>query len=255
MRSRRTTALVVLAALVLVAAAPESQAKSGTQITACGQVVTTDAVLTTDLVCSGPGVIVGAPGITIDLKGFTLQEEVAHPPSWSGVWTTNRYNDLTVKNGVLRNFAIGVAAMGDHVRISDVIAAGNTQGIVVSGSSASISSVNAVGNRLWGIRVHGDAARIASSTAVANDIGIGIEGDSASIGRSTVLGNGTFGIAVDGSGASLTRNRADGNGFAGGLSDLLGLGIEVTGFTAAPQGMNTAHANDNPEECDPFYLC
>jgi hypothetical protein len=53
----------------------------------------------------------------------------------------------------------------------------------------------------------------------------------------------------------VTTDAADGNGFAGGLSDLLGLGIEVTGFTAAPQGMNTVHANDNSEECDPFYLC
>jgi hypothetical protein len=252
---RRSATLVVLAALLLIVAASEGEAKSGTSITACGQVVTTDAVLTMDLLCSGPGVIVGAPGITIDLKGFTLREEVAHPPSWSGVWATNRYDDLTVKNGVVRNFAIGVAAMGDHVRISDVIAAGNTQGIVVSGSSASITSVNAVGNRSWGIRVRGDAARITSSTAAGNDIGIGIEGDSASIGRSTVLGNGTFGIAVDGNDASLTRNRADGNGFAGGLSDLLGLGIEVTDFTTAPQGTNTARGNDNSEECDPFYLC
>ena len=64
--------LIAVGAFVLVAAAPEAQA-AGTPITQCGQTVTTNAVLTQNLVCAGDGVIVGASGITIDLKGFRLR--------------------------------------------------------------------------------------------------------------------------------------------------------------------------------------
>ena len=54
--------------------APASKsAKAGvTPITNCGQVVTTNALLTQDLTCAGPGVIVGASGVTIALNGHVL---------------------------------------------------------------------------------------------------------------------------------------------------------------------------------------
>jgi hypothetical protein len=50
-------------------------------------------------------------------------------------------------------------------------------------------------------------------------------------------------------------NRADGNGFVGGVSDGLGLGIRVQNFTTAPVGTNLARGNDDPAECDPGSLC
>ena len=55
--------------MLIVVVAPEATGKGGTLITTCGQTVTTSAVLTQDLVCTVSGVIVGASGITIDLKG------------------------------------------------------------------------------------------------------------------------------------------------------------------------------------------
>jgi len=252
---RRTATLIALA-LVLVAAVPEGQAKSGTPITACGQVVTTDAFLTGGLVCMGNGVVVGAAGITIDLKGFTIRGN--RFPASHGVDDAGGFDDVAVKNGVLRNFGFGVYASGaDSFVVANVLVSGNLNGgIWIVGGSPSIASVTAYGNAVDGITAFGGGLAIKSSTASGNaNVGIDVVGAAASVKSSTASGNGSFGIAVGGNDASLKGNRADGNGFAGGASDLLGLGIEVTDFTTAPHGTNSARGNDNPEECDPFYLC
>src|SRR5262245_21696136 len=135
--SLRTFSLCALAALVLVAAASEGQAKSGTPITACGQVVTTNAVLTTNLLCTGSGVVVGASGITIDLKGFTLRGS----GPYYGIDDPG-YDRVTVKNGVLRNFDVGVYAYdgADEVRVSDLLASGNFSGVYILGNEAWVKS-------------------------------------------------------------------------------------------------------------------
>ena len=72
MRLRASLAAVAVLVLVVVVA-PEATGGGGTSITSCGQTVTTSAVLTQNLNCTGSGVIVGASGITIDLRGFTIQ--------------------------------------------------------------------------------------------------------------------------------------------------------------------------------------
>jgi hypothetical protein len=66
-----TFAAAVLAAVAFAAAGP-SDASSSLPITSCGQTVTTNAVLTQDLTCAGVGIVVGASGITIDLKDHVL---------------------------------------------------------------------------------------------------------------------------------------------------------------------------------------
>ena len=72
--------LIAVGVAVLVAVAPEAQGKGGTPITACLQTVTTNAVLTHDLYCPGSsGILVGASGITIDLKGFVISGTASAP--------------------------------------------------------------------------------------------------------------------------------------------------------------------------------
>lgn len=72
--------LIAVGVAVLVAVAPEAQGKGGTPITACLQTVTTNAVLTHDLYCPGSsGILVGASGITIDLKGFVIRGTASAP--------------------------------------------------------------------------------------------------------------------------------------------------------------------------------
>src|SRR2546423_10760933 len=38
----------------------------------CGSTITTNTTLTTDLVCAGDGLIIGADGITLNLRGHTI---------------------------------------------------------------------------------------------------------------------------------------------------------------------------------------
>lgn len=226
-----------LAALVLVAAASEGQAKGGAPITACGQVVTTSAFLTRSLDCAGsPGVVVGASGITIDLKGFTLRGDGSFH---FGIDDDGGFDRVTIKSGVLRNFQRGLdAANGaDRLALSSVVVSGNNGlGLYLSGDSASVKSSTFSGNAGFGVYVAGASATIVSSTA---------------------SGNGSEGIRVFGDGAAVSANRAEANEFS---EDCLGRrrarhrrGERFVHRTSGRHERRTR--DDDPAECDPFYLC
>jgi large repetitive protein len=275
---RQRIVLAVLAAIVLVAVAPEANGGGGTPISSCGEVVTTNAFLTQSIYCPGSsGIVVGAAGITIDLKGFTLRGDRSSN-TW-GVDNSSGFDGVTIKNGVLRDFTAGVIAFGaDRLTLSNMVASGNAStGISVGGASISIRSASAVGNPQVGIEVEGTSAKIQSSTASGNQIGIYILGDSATIRSSAAEGNAGSGILVEGAsakiqssvasgndldgifvlgeGASLIRNRTDGNGYQLDTSDFQRDGIQVVWATSPPVGTNIAHGNDDPFECIPAFLC
>ena len=278
MRLRSSLAAVVALVLVVVVA-PEATGKGGTPITACGQVVTTNALLTQDLVCTGDGIVVGASGITIDLMGFTIRGD--RDVGDYGIDDSAGYDNITIRNGLIRNFYLGVDADGaaDSVSVSSLVANGNsvygilivgdsakvqsstasgnaTAGISVSGDFAQVKSLTASGNGSYGMIVGGDFARIKSSTAAGSStIGFEVIGDSAQVTSSIATGNGVDGIYVNGDAPSIKGNRADGNGFANGASDLAGLGIHALNYTTAPVGKNIARGNDDPTECQPALLC
>ena len=272
MKLRASLAAVVALVLVVVVA-PEATGKGGTPIS-CGMTAMTNAVLLQDLTCAGDGIVVGAAGITIDLNGHTIRGD---DDADSGVDASGGFANVTVKNGVLRNFGRAVDAIGDHFSVSTVVATGNGVGLWVVGNSASVSSSNASGNSGLGLNLGGDGAsaksviasgnlnvgvqaggnglKLTSVTASGNgDFGIHAGGDSVSITKSTVIGNGQAGITILGEAAKLTGNRIEGNGFAS--HDGNGPGIDVDSAAIPPTGgKNTAHGNDDPLECNPTYLC
>src|SRR5262249_4145057 len=106
--------LAPMAAFVLVVVAPEANGGGVTPITTCGQVVTTNAVLTQDLICTGDGVVVGASGITIDLKGFTVRGD--RGSGEYGINGSAGQDDVTIKNGVVRNYDYGILEERLHRR-------------------------------------------------------------------------------------------------------------------------------------------
>src|SRR4029079_10388180 len=98
--------LAVAVALTLVSVAPQANGAGGTPITSCGQTVTTNAFLSGSLYCPGSaGIVVGAAGITIDLKGFRLLGTGV----FNGV-AVNGFDDVTIKNGVISSFSFGIRA-------------------------------------------------------------------------------------------------------------------------------------------------
>ena len=275
----RSSLAAVVALVLVVVVAPEATGGGGTPITSCGQVVAASAVLTQDLVCTGDGIVVGASGITIDLKGFTIRGD--RDLGDYGIDDSAGYDNITIKNGLIRNFYLGVDADGaaDSVSVSSLVANGNSvygilivgdsakvqsstasgnasAGISVSGDFAQVKSLTASGNGSYGMIVGGDFARIKSSTAAGSStIGFEVIGDSAQVTSSIATGNGVDGIYVNGDAPSIKGNRADGNGFANGASDLAGLGIHALNYTTAPVGKNIARGNDDPTECQPALLC
>ena len=256
----RRQALWVMAmgccAAILVSVAPDAQGGSATPITSCGQVVTTNAFLTGDLYCPGSdGVVVGASGITIDLKGHWLRGNSGS--ATNGVESVG-FQKVTVKNGKVRNFDVGVyLSAADGSSVSNIFSTGNPgQGIYLTGDSLSVKSSTTWGNGGSGVQVFGDGATIKSVSASANSIGIYINvGDSARIQSSTASGNLAYGIFVAGDAPVIKGNRAEANGFINGTSDFFGHGIRVQNYTTPPVGKNMSLGNDNLAECDPAYLC
>jgi large repetitive protein len=213
---RLWTLLAAMAALVVFAIAPEANAGGGVAITSCAQLVTTNAFLTQDLYCPGTGgVIVGASGIAIDLKGFTLRGD-----GFSGYGIDDRsgYDQLAVKNGVVRSFHKGVSALSgaDKVSVSGVVASGNDEeGIRIEGASATVNSSTASGNGDSGIFLNGAPVSVNSSTAAGNgQDGLRIFSAAASVKSSKVSGNRGDGISVGGI-AAIAATDVSGNGHTG----------------------------------------
>lgn len=77
----------------------------------CGDVLVHDVVLAHDLSCTSSvahGLAAGAPGITIDLGGHTLQGTFGRGIDVSGA------SGVKVRNGRIRGFGAGIAGTGAH---------------------------------------------------------------------------------------------------------------------------------------------
>ena len=101
---RAATASLLAAAALLALAAPASAQP------ACGQTITEDTTLEADLNCQEHGLVIGAPGITLDLAGHSINAAAT-------AIRNEGHDDITIRNG-----QIGV----------------DTRGIVFTGVSGSV---------------------------------------------------------------------------------------------------------------------
>jgi hypothetical protein len=197
----------------------------GSQITTCGQVATQDALLTQDLTCTGTGIFVGASGITIDLNGHVLKGNSSGP--W-GISNLGGYDNVTIQNGVVRNFTNGVVAWNssDHITVSKVVASGNAnKGVEIIGASARITASTVAQNGQTGIHVQGNSASVAASTVVSNGAeGIWLQGTAPTVKSSSAVANNPSGIRLEGTSLSVASSTAFGNAL---------FGLYVTGDSAA----------------------
>src|SRR3954447_3535940 len=104
---RRLFLSAAIAALLV--SAPPAAASGGTL--RCGDTVTRDVVLHANLSdCPLVGLRVGAPGVTIDLNGHTVDGDGV-PDGAIGTdvgVVTSGFADSTVTNGAIRQFGVGV---------------------------------------------------------------------------------------------------------------------------------------------------
>lgn len=99
MRIRRMLALSAVSAVALVVV-PVTTAHAAS--VGCGDTITANVTLTTDLRCTGTAFTLGVGGLTIDLGGHTLSG------SGVGFGVHGGPYSVTVKNGTIRNFQVGI---------------------------------------------------------------------------------------------------------------------------------------------------
>ena len=136
--------LAALAAATLLAwSAPEAL---GNHVQ-CGDVITQDTTLDSDLVdCPEDGIVIGADGITLDLGGHTVDGDgvpTEHPLGCeagiaNGPWSycprpgEAGHDDVTIRNGTVREFYYGVHIWGtDRNLVRGLTASGNAGGIAL----------------------------------------------------------------------------------------------------------------------------
>ncbi len=187
----------------------------------CGQEITEDTTLEDDLVCtSGPGLIVAADNITLDLGGHTI----SGTPGTPGILLRN-VTGVTVQNGTVQGFGAGVVLsegsrntirnltaqdnigsvsgeLGDGINVlnsSDNLIQGNN--VLRNGPYSGISLVEKCqGNMVRGnIVADNNMLHTGNPTDGRQDMGIRMEGPEANNNQvidNTVTGSGAEGISL-----------------------------------------------------------
>jgi nitrous oxidase accessory protein NosD len=184
--------LVVLTAVVAAATLPSTALAS---TPGCGDTITRDTTLHRDLTnCPGDGLVIGAPGVTLDLDGHTIDGDGAGDDD-QGVSNRGAYDRLAVVDGTVREFGIGIYTEGgaDH-RVRDVRAVRNT------GFGAILQ----------------DATRAAVTGSTFRDNGVCAlilgRADGALVARNTATGSGGYAFVFSATNDSAIReNDLDGN--------------------------------------------
>lgn len=252
---------VALAALLALGADPAPADGIG-----CGAVVTTSIELDGDLVgCTGDGIVAGADGIVIDLKGHTI---AGAPGSQAGVRVAFRH-DVTVTNGTVEGFVAGVTVdTSVGTSVWNVTARGNVRGIDLGSAVHSLIEKNelldngldgvrlglsrdnvvrhnlASGN-VWGISVADTSTGnlVTQNRSVGNVHGMPIFSSSSgnTISRNLVAWNVYYGIAFQ---SGSDENLASQNTVTGNGTDGILVQSDVAGPVAVLQNTATANGHD-----------
>jgi hypothetical protein len=175
-----------------------SSAGAATTTVTCGQVITTDTHVANDLRdCPGDGLVIGSPGIVLDIGGHTIDG------TGNGAGVRNQgHSNVTVEHGRVQQFGTGVLFDGqDGGTIDRIVAVDNVDGLAVLDSTGTLvdrstgsdnDSQGLVATNAPGIVVdrgeyHGNG--FSGPNIFAND-------DSAVVRRTRANGNGIVGIAV-----------------------------------------------------------
>ena len=201
--------------------------------------------LTGDLNSSTSGITINSSDVELDLNGFTLTGTA----SFDGI--NSGFNQITLRNGRVHGFLIGVGLAGDDNEVDDVAVSNSALNGVTVGDRGVVRRVRAIANGLTGIAADsfndrisvfdseadfnggdGISAREGASRIERNTVnfnaghGINVTNDNVVIGNSLQSNNasgpaGEHGIFVDGS-----RNRIEGNSVR---VTIAGDGIHVAG--------------------------
>jgi len=153
--SLRSRGLALLAAAVIALVAfPALPAHAAI---GCGDTLATNSevvTLTGNLVCSGPGLVVTADNVTIDLGGYTMRGDLSVVAV--GIDVTG--DDVTIVNGTVRDFDKNIViSHGEGGRVTDIDTRGGEAGIIaLHADRTTIERVSSRG--------HGEGALVATAS-------------------------------------------------------------------------------------------
>jgi parallel beta-helix repeat protein len=193
-RPTRFASAALAAAALCSSAASAGPAALPLRTVACGDTITESVRIANSLLdCPADGLVVGAPGITIDLGGHRIDGVGASNSDAAGIRNDPGLAGVTIRNGVVTQFH-------DGVRL--VFAAGNSlSGLRLLQNDAGIRLVSSDGNQVRGC------------VATDNGNGFSVEGFSR---NNTFVGNDASGNFYDGfyveeSGGAFIGNTASAN--------------------------------------------
>ncbi len=191
--------------------------------------LTEDFTLTSDMTFSDTGFIIGADDITLNLNGHTIIgiSPLPIPPGTDPVTTEvgvrlGEHTGVTVKNGTIKGFQVGINLIGADNNI--------IKGIVATRNS-------------WGLSLYGSNNNLIKSNAISNNTPAGImlnDSDSNTITGNTIEGNGAAGIviATEADNNEIRDNRISNNGLNG-----IRLGASPVDPPGAPPANNPIDGN------------
>ena len=123
----------------------------------CGQVVTQDVVLAANVNCDpgtsfGPGLVVGADGITIDLNGHSVSAVPITGHSGPPGIRNQGYDGVTIKNGTVSgDIGISLEQGASDNRMIGITTVG-AAGISISGGSGNVVQDSSADATSWHLR-------------------------------------------------------------------------------------------------------
>jgi parallel beta-helix repeat protein len=212
----------------------------------CGDRVTRDVRLDADLLnCPGNGLTVAADGITIDLGGHVLDGSGRGFGVLNGQWGDG-HRDVSIRNGTVRGFRVGVRSGARGTRVSTLTVAGNAAGGIALRSRECRVERNVVRNNAYGhgIFVGGVSGCRIVGNRVSGHLGAGIQASRSrahTIERNRIWDNRQAGILLAGTaGVRVARNTIHSNAGPGVWLFDGAAGNQVVGNTLAANARGIA---------------
>jgi hypothetical protein len=118
-------------------------------------------VLATDLLAPGGDcLVIESSNITLDLNGFTIRSTTG---TGFGIVANGSTNNITITNGIVENFRVGISLAGSGNQVENVRVQNNRDTGLFLGAGSLASQVVAQGNFVRGIQMS-TAGRVKDST-------------------------------------------------------------------------------------------
>ena len=234
-------ALGALAALAMLLAASTSRAD--TAVSSCMTLSSPgNYFLTKNLTSVGTCIVIGAEGVSFDMRGHTITGNGTGDGISDG---GGEFESMAIANGKIRNFSVGIGLDSSCcVVIRNVDSSKNTAtGILVGECCGTIDSVTADNNGTAGIVANDCCYTLNNVQANNNGGGGGVfaggNGCCTTLSNSTVSGNGGAGVFMEGCCSFLVSSTVKGSGADGvDMNDCCNFVINSTVAGSAGKGIS-----------------